>query len=124
LLLPLLTGIFVLANAMYQKMCLEEATNQGVQALALNQNISTTNPCTLATTAIQSATDLNSSLITITFYNGAAPPGAGTAISGSNCQNLLSGTQVSVYASYPCTLVFYNFYRNCLITAVQSEQVP
>jgi Flp pilus assembly protein TadG len=122
LLLPLLMGIFVLSFAVYDQMLLQTAANQGVQTLALDQNISPLNPCTDATNTINAATNLNSSLITITFWNGSA--GTGTAISGSSCAGLLSGTQVSVKTTYPCSLTFFSFMHSCQLTASQSEQVP
>jgi Flp pilus assembly protein TadG len=122
LMLPLLMGIFVLSLAVYQKMLLQTATNQGVQALALDQNISAINPCVDATSAIQNATNLNSSKIGITFLNG--PAGTGTAISGGSCANLISGTTVTVQTTYPCTLTFFSFLSSCQISASQTEQVP
>jgi Flp pilus assembly protein TadG len=126
LLLPLVAGIFVLSIAMYQKMLLETATNQGVQTLALDQNVSPLNPCTDATTAIQNATSLKSTNIGITFYNGSAKTGAVITSSDSSCVGLPSGgvTQVTVQTTYPCSLAYFRFMSSCLIVATQSEEVP
>jgi Flp pilus assembly protein TadG len=118
----LLTGIFMFSIAMYSKISLQTATDQGVQALALCQNVCSTNPCTAATTAINTSTVLNPSLIGITFLNG--PPATGTAISGGTCANLPSGTVVTVKTTYPCSLAIYNFMRSCQLGASESEAVP
>ena len=122
MILMLLTGIFMFSIAFFNKIALQTATDQGVQILATSQNVSATNPCTAATTAIQNATALNSSLITITFLNG--PPATGTAISGATCAGLVSGTVVTVETTYPCSLRIYNFMHSCQLAASESEAVP
>lgn len=122
IMMMLLTGIFLFSVAMYSKIALQTATDQGVQTLATCQNICSTNPCDAATTAIQTSTVLKSSNIGITFLNG--PPGTGTAISGGTCSALPPGTVVTVQTTYPCSLTIYNFVHSCQLTASESEAVP
>jgi Flp pilus assembly protein TadG len=123
-----LTAVYWFSMAMYSKMALQTATDQGVQMLALSQNISPTNPCVAATTTIQTATSLNSSLIGITFYNGSA---TGTAISGTSCAGLASKTTVTVVTTYPCTfaaiythLPGVSSLGSCQLSVSESEAVP
>src|ERR1035437_3405387 len=68
LMLAILTGIAMFSIAIYSKISLQSAANQGVQTLVMSQVLSSGNPCTAATTTIQTTTSLNSSLMTIAFY--------------------------------------------------------
>lgn len=124
LMMMMLTGIFMFSVAMYSKTSLQSAANQGVQTLVMSQGLPNgVDPCTEATTAIHQSTNLNSSLMTITYYNGT--PAAGTIIStGSTCEKIASGTALSVKLQYPCSLAIYNFAKSCQLTATQTESVP
>ncbi len=121
MLLMLFTGIFIFAVVMYKQILLRTAASQGVQVLALSQNVpNLADPCTLATTTINQATGLNSSLINITFYEG--PVGGTVLTAGSNCANIQQGTQLTVYLTYPCSFAFvYNFNHICSLSVAESE---
>jgi len=79
LLLMLVTGIVSFAIAMFDKQELQVAASQGVQEVVLRQHGYDADPCGTSTTAIKSTTQLNSSMMGITFLNGGP---AGTSISG------------------------------------------
>jgi Flp pilus assembly protein TadG len=124
IMLMLLTAIFMFSFAMYCKISLQTAADQGVRTLAFSQNMGVANPCTNATTVIDQATVLNSSSIGITFYSGATVASE-SAISTSSCPNSLeSGTVVTVTTTYPCSLGIYKFVRSCQLSASESEVVP
>jgi len=121
LLLMLVTGIIGFGLVMNNKEELQSAAGQGVHALAIGENL-VSDPCGAATTVITSATQLKASNITITFLNGGPN---GTAMSGSSCANLPTGTVVSVKAQYPCSLsVIFRFAGTCSLTALETEPVP
>jgi|SRR5271157_52821 len=119
-LLMLLTAIFMFSIATYNAISLQTAVGQGVQVMATGQNI-VDDPCGNATTVIDTATTLNASLITIKFYAGGSLVTAGA---GGSCAGLTTGTEVTVTATYPCSLAIYNFARSCQLTASESEPVP
>ncbi len=120
-LLMIFTGIFIFAIVMYKQILLRTAASQGVQVLALSQNVpGIADPCNAATTAINQATALNSSLIGITYYNG--PPGGTVISAGSSCEGITKGTELTVTLTYPCSLaLIYNFYQSCALSASESE---
>jgi Flp pilus assembly protein TadG len=121
ILLPLMTGIFVFSYTMHQWILLQSAASQGIQTLALSQNVpGIADPCTAATTTITQATSLNSSLIGITFYNG--PVGGAVITSGSTCEGITKGTQLTVALTYPCSYAkVFNFQHSCSLNVSQSE---
>jgi Flp pilus assembly protein TadG len=122
IMLLLLTGVMVFAFTMYDMILLQTAASQGVQVLALSQNVpGITDPCASATTAISRATRLNSSAIGITFLNGGTN---GTVISAgnSNCVSITKGTELTVTLTYPCSYaLIYKFNKSCQLTASESE---
>ena len=122
-LLLVLTGLFVFTINMYHWMLLQTAASEGVQVLALGQNVpGIADPCTDATTKINQATSLNSSSIKITFWNGAADTGA-LISAGSTCEGIAKGTQLTVKLTYPCSNTFiYNYTQGgCALSVAQSE---
>jgi Flp pilus assembly protein TadG len=121
IMLLLLSGIMVFAFTMYDMILLQTAASQGVQVLALSQNVpGIADPCTSATTTIGQATRLNSNLIGITFLNGGTN---GTVISaGSSCESITKGTELTVTLTYPCSYaLIYKFNKSCQLTASESE---
>ena len=122
-LLLLMTGLFVFTINMYHWMLLQTAASEGVQVLALGQNVpGILDPCTDATAKINQATSLDSSSIKITLWSGAA--GTGTPlIANSNCAGIQKGTQLTVKLTYPCSNTFiYNYTQNgCALSVSQSE---
>jgi Flp pilus assembly protein TadG len=123
MLLLLFTGIFILSVVMYKQILLRTAASQGVQVLALSQNVpGIADPCTAATTAIGHATALDPSKIGITYYNG--PAGGAVIAAGSTCEGITKGTQLTVTLTYPCSFaLIYNFNQICAPLSV-SESEP
>ena len=122
-LLLVLTGLFVFTINMYHWMLLQSAASEGVQVLALGQNVpGIADPCTDATTKINQATSLKSSQIKITFWNGDAETGT-PLIANSNCAGIQKGTQLTVKLTYPCSNTFiYNYTKSgCALSVTQSE---
>lgn len=96
-----LFGVSVLwfALAIYNRILLEQAANQGAMSLRNYQNQNVTNPCSNALTAIQQATSLDSTQMTITYYEN------GTSVSGGTCvDNLTQGDSVGVTIQFPASL--------------------
>jgi Flp pilus assembly protein TadG len=94
-----LFGICWYGLVMMKYVQLQSAVNTGAGVLAINQDVGVTNPCGLATTAMQNVTGLNWSNITVTYEeNGVAVGGT----SGNACVGTLaSSTPVTVTAVYP-----------------------
>jgi Flp pilus assembly protein TadG len=121
IMLLLISALMVLAFTMYTMISLQTAANVGVQVLALSQNVpGIADPCDAATTAIDQATQLNSNSIGITFLNGGP---SGTVISsGSSCEAITKGTQLTVTLTYPCSYaLIYNFKKSCALSISESE---
>jgi Flp pilus assembly protein TadG len=121
IMLMIMTGIFVFSSTMHQWILLQTAASQGVQTLALSQNVpGIADPCTAATTTITQATDLDPSQIGITFYNGSV--GDAVITPGSTCEGITKGTQLTVALTYPCSYAkVFNFQHSCSLKVSQSE---
>jgi Flp pilus assembly protein TadG len=122
LLLIIMTGIFSVSVAMYQKLLLTEAVSTGGRYLAADRGIDV-NPCTATSTAIQNAAPtLAAGSFSITYtLNGVA--------SGSTCNgtsNLVAGKSAQINVTYPCTLMWYGTTKSfggCTLGAQIVEQV-
>ena len=105
--LLVMTGIFSFAMAFYRQEQLTQAVGAGGQYLQQIRT-STTDPCKDTFTAITNAApSLTSSNITLTLTMGS------TSVTAQTCSgdqtDLTQGGNVSVAASYPCTLTGYNY---------------
>lgn len=99
----LLVGIIYGGIAFYDYAALSNAVAVGARTIATNRG-STTNACTLGENALLGAAyNLNQSAITI-------DQGAGTEVftgsGNSTCSTLQAGDEVTVTATYPCSLYF------------------
>jgi Flp pilus assembly protein TadG len=119
--LLVMTGIFSFAVAINHQQQLTQAVGAGGQYLQQIRT-STTDPCKDTFTAITSAApNLTSASITLTVTMGT------TAVTAKTCsgdQSLLTqGGNVSVAATYPCTLTAYayNFGSACSLSAKVTE---
>lgn len=120
-LLGVLTGICTFGIAYSNQLTLTQAVGTAGQYLAQIRTTST-NPCSDVYTALTNAapglTAANISLTTT--MNGT--PNSGTSCSGKQTE-LIQGSTVSVYATYPCSLSVYNlkFATSCQLTAKVTE---
>lgn len=120
-LLGVMTGIITFGIAFSNQLTLTQAVGAAGQYLSQIRT-STTNPCADTFTALKNAAPgLNSANIALTLtMNGTNT--TGTSCSGKQTQ-LIQGSPVSVYATYPCTLQIYGikFTKSCQLTAKVTE---
>jgi Flp pilus assembly protein TadG len=107
-LLLLFTGLITFAMAYKNQIVLTQATGVAGQYLSQIRTTST-NPCSDVFTALKNAAPgLNSANITVSVtMNGTTPTQTGNTCSGSQT-DLVQGSPVTVYATYPCTLSIYS----------------
>ncbi len=129
-LLLVTTGIMIFGVAMNNYLELTNAVGIGARQVAVyghdsGTSVLTTDPCSVASSAvIAAAPGLNSSLLTFTYSFNGVP--ASTTSCTSAAANLLSGTNVTVTATYPFTLIGYNTIfsqSNAVMTASTTELV-
>jgi Flp pilus assembly protein TadG len=132
--LPVMTGIFSLGVAFSNQQALAQAVGIGAQFLSESYG-NTKDPCADTLTAIANAApQLTKSKITLNITMGETLSGGvisgGTAVTGSTCSgsqsDLVSGTYVTVSATYPCNiLIFYMpvnlIVKNCQLPASVTE---
>ena len=105
--LLVMTGIFSFSMAFYRQEQLTQAVGAGGQYLQQIRT-STTDPCKDTFNAITSAAPaLTSSSITLTLTMGSTNVTAQTCAGDQT--DLTQGGNVTVTASYPCTLTGYNY---------------
>jgi Flp pilus assembly protein TadG len=122
LLLIIMTGIFSVSVAMYQKLLLTEAVSAGGRVLAAERG--DLDPCTATSTAIKNAAStLSGSSFTFTYTLN------GVVTNGSSCSgttNLKATKTAQVNVTYPCTLMWYGntkSFAGCTLGAQIVEQV-
>lgn len=124
LLLLIMTGIFVFAIALYQKLELAEAVAAGGRFLAVDRGDH--DPCATTATKVQAAAPtLGTITLTFSLNGGTATgptcPGSGTT--GQNT-NMISGKNAQITGSYTCTLKAYNYtYPGCSLATTITEVV-
>lgn len=121
LMLMVLTGIFAVSLAFYDKLQLESGVDAGSRYLQIIR-LSTSDPCADTLKAIENAApSLDPSKISITItMNGVSASGA--TCSGDQ-SDLVQGAPVTVAATYPCTLPIYgmSFTSGCQLSAQLTE---
>jgi Flp pilus assembly protein TadG len=121
ILLAVLTGICTFGIAYSNQLTLTQAVGTAGQYLAQIRTTSS-DPCSDVNTALTNAAPgLTASKISLTTtMNGTA--NTGTTCSGKQTE-LVQGSTVSVYATYPCSLSIYNlsFATSCKLTAKVTE---
>ncbi len=107
-LMLLFTGLITFAMAYKNQIVLTQATGVAGQYLAQIRTTST-NPCSDVFTALKNAAPgLNSASISVSVtMNGTTPTQTGNSCSGAQ-SDLVQGSTVTVYATYPCTLQVYS----------------
>lgn len=107
-LLLLFTGLITFAMAYKNQIVLTQATGVAGQYLAQIRT-SSTNPCSDVFTALKNAAPgLNSANISVSVtMNSVTPTQTGNSCSGAQ-SDLVQGSTVTVYATYPCTLQIYS----------------
>ena len=107
-LMLLFTGLITFAMAYKNQIVLTQATGVAGQYLAQIRTTST-NPCSDVFSALKNAAPgLNSANISVSVtMNGTTPTQTGNTCSGAQT-NLVQGSTVTVYATYPCTLQVYS----------------
>jgi Flp pilus assembly protein TadG len=121
--LTIMTGIFSIGMAYSNQLTLTQAVGAGAQYLQQIRT-STSDPCADTFTAItNAASTLQSGNISVTVtMNGVTPTQTGNSCSGAQT-NLLQGANVTVYATYPCSVTVYkfSFSSSCLLSAEVTE---
>lgn len=120
-LMTVMTGLITFAMAFSNQVTLTQAVGTAGQYLSQIRT-STSNPCADTFTALKNAAPgLNSANITMTVTMNGTPTTANTC-SGSQTQ-LVQGSTVTVYATYPCNLEIYkmNFTTACTLAAKVTE---
>jgi len=107
-LLLIFTGLITFATAFKNQIVLTQATGVAGQYLAQIRTTST-NPCSDVFSALKNAAPgLASANISVSVtMNGTTPTQTGNSCSGSQT-DLVQGSPVTVYATYPCTLSIYS----------------
>ena len=112
IILCLLTGIFSVSAALYQKLQLAEAMSSAGRVLAADRGA--TDPCADAVTALNAASPgLASSSIGITIsidgnsYGTNKSTVSCTTAGGANNPLMPAGSTATIQASYPCSLSIY-----------------
>jgi Flp pilus assembly protein TadG len=105
--------------SIYNRTLLDQAANEGAIALRNYQNQNVTNPCANALAAIQQATSLDSTKMTITYYEN------GSSVSGGSCvDNLSQGDSVGVTIQFHTYVgPFFGNNGDYLLTAQSTLQV-
>lgn len=126
LILPLfmmiVMGQVAFGMAFHNYLVLTNAVNVGAQLLAVSRG-QTTNPCSTASTAINSAAfGLNTASLSYTFViNGASYT---TTSCTAGAANMVQGASVQVTAAYPCTLVIYSMnIPSCTLRSQTTELI-
>jgi Flp pilus assembly protein TadG len=128
-LLLLVTGIMVFGLAMNNYLMLTNATNTGVNQLAVYRGY-TTDPCnTVATSVYAAAPNLNRANMTFnltlngTVYTGTSCSSSSTTTGAA--ANMVQGTRAVVNVTYPCNLVVYgkNFAPGCKLESQTSAVI-
>ncbi len=128
-LLCLMTGIFSVSTALYQKLQLAEALSSGGRVLAAERGMA--DPCADATTAIDSASPgLASQNVGLTIvingntYGTNKPTVSCTAAGGANNPLMPAGAIATIQATYPCSLSIYNIRGlSCAISSQIAEAI-
>jgi Flp pilus assembly protein TadG len=128
-LLCLMTGIFSVSTALYQKLQLAEALSSGGRVLAAERGM--TDPCADTVTAIDSAAPgLGTQNIGLTIIINGNSYGSNkstvscTAAGGANNPLMPAGAIATVQATYPCSLSIYNIRGlSCAISSQIAEAV-
>jgi Flp pilus assembly protein TadG len=112
-LLCLITGIFSVSMALYQKLQLAEAMSSAGRVLAADRGA--TDPCADAVTALDAAAPgLSSSGLGVTViingntYGSNTSTVSCTAAGGANNALMPAGSTAMIQATYPCSLSIYN----------------
>ena len=120
LLLVIMTGIFSVSVAMYQKLLLTEAVSAGGRFLAADRG--DPNPCTSTNTVIQNAASTLTGTFAFTYtLNGVA---SGSTCSGTT--NLIAGKNAQINVTYPCNIMWFGTtksYTGCTLGGQIVEQV-
>ena len=120
-LLAVLTGIVTFGIAYSNQLMLTQAVGTAGQYLAQIRTTST-DPCSDVFSALKNAAPglISTSISLTTTMNGTA--NTGTSCSGKQTE-LVQGSTVSVYATYPCSLAIYNLKLpgTCSLTAKVTE---
>ena len=124
-LLLVVSGILYFSLAMNNYIILRNATFIGTRAVAISRG-QTTDPCSLASSAIIKAVPtMKSANLTFTYsFSGVTYTGTSCSILTSSATgNLVQGQPVSVTASYPCALTVYghNYVPACTLSAQTTE---
>ena len=132
ILLCLMTGIFSVSTALYQKLQLAEALSSGGRVLAAERGL--TDPCADTVTAINSAapglaTQNIGLTITINGNNygtntSTVTCAGATGAGGANNPNMPAGAIATIQATYPCSLSIYNIRGlSCAISSQIAEAI-
>lgn len=122
ILLVIMTGIFSVSVAMYQKLLLTEAVSAGGRYLAADRGVDL-DPCDKTSKLIQSAAPtLTGTSFTFSYtLNGVA---SGSTCSGTS--NLVAGKNAQINVTYPCSIMWYGTtskFNGCTLGAMIVEQV-
>jgi Flp pilus assembly protein TadG len=128
-LLCLMTGIFSISTALYQKLQLAEALSSGGRVLAADRGA--TDPCADTVTAIDSAapglgtTNIGLKIIINgNSYGTNTSTVSCTAAGGNNNPLMPAGAIATIQASYPCSLSIYNIRGlSCAISSQIAEAI-
>ena len=122
LLLIIMTGIFSVSVAMYQKLLLTEAVSAGGRYLAADRGVDL-DPCAKTSTLIQNAAPTLTGTFSFTYtLNGVVT--SGTSCSGT--ANLVAGKNAQINVTYPCSIMWYGTtsrFSGCTLGAMIVEQV-
>jgi Flp pilus assembly protein TadG len=122
LLLVIMTGVFSLSVAMYQKLMLTEAVSAGGRYLAADRGIDL-DPCTATSALIKTAAPtLTGTSFSFNYtLNGVA---SGSTCSGTS--NLVAGKSAQINVTYPCNIAWFGTtskFSGCTLGAQIVEEV-
>jgi Flp pilus assembly protein TadG len=119
--LLLMTGIFSLSMATYQKLLLAEAVSVGARQLAVDRG--DTDPCaTIASYVYNAAPTLSTSKLSLSFVlDGVSYNNTATCTSGAT--NMVAGKEATLTATYPCVLQWYGMGPTSCSLAVSTSEV-
>jgi len=122
-LLGIVTGICAFGITFSNQLTLTQAVGSAGQYLAQIRTTST-NPCADTFTALKNAAPnlLPANISMTVVMNGTTPTQTGNSCSGAQT-NLVQGSSVTVYATYPCSLNIYGvkFGSSCQLSAKVTE---
>jgi Flp pilus assembly protein TadG len=140
MLLTLITGIFSLGIALYQKLQLAEAVSAGGRVMAVERGQN--DPCTDTANAIYAASPgLSQSNLTLTMKighmsggaftsstsytaaQGSAPTCTGAGLNGPTSTALTAGWGAQIVATYPCAYAVYGLHLGSCSIATQVTEV-